>query len=106
MNKQNMNQNFQEYVASVRFQRACKLIAAGNRKMLDICMEAGFSDYRYFSREFKRHFGMTPEAYSDIIRRGAINTDRMRSSIHSVERFYTREESLKLMQRWLPLAIL
>ena len=44
--KETTNQTFQEYVNTVRFNAACKLIAAGGRPMLDVCMEAGFSDYR------------------------------------------------------------
>lgn len=97
--KQTMNQTFQEYVASVRFHCACKLMEAGERRMLDICMESGFSDYRYFSREFKRQSGMTPEVYRNRIRHERPETAAVRRSLHSQERFYTREESLRLLQR-------
>lgn len=99
--KQTMNQTFQDYVTSVRFHCACKLMAAGNRRMLDICMESGFSDYRYFSREFKRQYGMTPEAYSERIHHSPMEATMVRRSLHSVERFYTTEESLTLMRQWL-----
>ena len=33
-----MNQSFQEYVTSVRFHCACKLIVSGEKKMLDVCI--------------------------------------------------------------------
>jgi len=98
--KQSLNQTFQDYVTSVRFNYACKLIEAGEGRMLDICVASGFSDYRYFCREFRRQCGMTPEEYSR-------NTDRQREmpqllhrSTHSVERFYSREESLKLYSKY------
>jgi AraC-like DNA-binding protein len=52
--KDTMNQTFQEYVTSVRVGCACKLIAAGGKRMLDVCMESGFSDYRYFSKAFRK----------------------------------------------------
>ena len=95
-----LNQNFQEYVTSVRFNCACKLISAGNMKMLDVCMEAGFSDYRYFSREFQRQYGMTPEEYSRHTHRLHLESAAIRHSLHSVERFYTRQESLALIEKF------
>ena len=98
--KNTMNQNFQEYVTSVRFNCACKLIAAGDRKMLDVCMESGFSDYRYFSREFQRQYGMTPEEYSRYTKRLHLEAAAIRHSLHSVERFYSRQESLKLIEKY------
>lgn len=99
--KDTLNQNFQAYVTSVRFHCACKLIAAGGKRMLDVCMESGFSDYRYFSREFQKHYGMTPEQYSQFAQKRQLEKAAVRHSLHSVERFYTREESLNILQNHL-----
>lgn len=99
--KEVLNQNFQDYVTSVRFQNACKLIAGGRKKMLDVCMESGFSDYRYFSREFQRHYGMTPEQYRQYAEKHKLQIQAERHSIHSVERFYSDEESLEILQKLL-----
>ena len=99
--KQTMNQTFQDYVKSVRFHCACELMRSGKQRMLDICMESGFSDYRYFSREFKRQFGMTPEVYSQQKTHLLPETAAVQRSLHSVERFYTREESRILLDRWM-----
>ena len=96
--KEAMNQTFQEYVLSVRLNCACRLMAAGGKRMLDICMESGFSDYRYFSRAFQKQFAMTPEAYSRS-RREEESLPGAHRSIHSVERFYTREDSLRLLSQ-------
>lgn len=98
--KNTMNQNFQEYVTSVRFNCACKLIEAGNRKMLEVCMESGFSDYRYFSREFQRQCGMTPEQYSRYACGPHIESTAIHRSLHSAERFYSWQESLKLAEQY------
>ena len=68
--KETMNQTFQEYVASVRVGCACKLIASGGKRMLDVCMESGFSDYRYFSKAFRVLYGMTPDEYSRSTKTG------------------------------------
>ncbi len=95
--KDAMNQTFQEYVTSVRVGCACKLMAAGGKRMLDVCMESGFSDYRYFSKAFRKQYGMTPEEYSRNTREKQ-GISAVRRSIHSQERFYTKEESLMLLQ--------
>ncbi len=96
-----MNQSFQSYVASVRFRCACKLMAEGNMGMLDVCMESGFSDYRYFSRAFRQAYGMTPEEFSRQARQIRQEAPADSRSLHSVEQFYSREESLNLLQQYL-----
>lgn len=94
--KETLNQSFQEYVNTVRFNCACKLIASGQQKMLDVCMASGFSDYRYFSKTFQQRLGMTPEAYSR--RRQAPDERKVHHSLHSLERFYSRAQSLALLE--------
>lgn len=90
-----LNQTFQDYVHSVRYHSACKLIAGGGKKMLDVCEESGFSDYRYFSAAFKAQCGLTPEEYGKQM--AGATEEPVRRSLHSVERFYTREESRQLL---------
>jgi len=97
--KSTLNQNFQGYVTSVRFNCACKLIAAGDKKLLDVCLESGFSDYRYFSREFHKQYGMTPEEYRNSMKAAKPERTVLRHSLHSMERFYSREDSLKLVEQ-------
>lgn len=99
--KSAMNQTFQEYVNSVRFNRACELIAAGERRMLDVCMESGFSDYRYFSRTFHERYDMSPEEYSRNASRCQLESAVVHRSIHSMERFYSREDSLEILEKYL-----
>lgn len=95
--RETMNQSFQDYVNTVRFHCACKLIAAGGHKMLDVCMESGFSDYRYFSKTFQQRVGMTPEAYSRQPRSPVQDETKIHHSLHSLERFYSLEKSLDLL---------
>lgn len=98
--KDSINQTFQDYVNSVRFNCACKLIAAGGMRMLDVCLESGFSDYRYFSKSFRQQFGMTPEEYSKHAAAHISQKNAVRSSLHSIERFYSRDESVALLNRF------
>lgn len=92
------NMTFQEYVNSVRFNCACKLIASEDRKMLDVCMESGFSDYRYFVRAFRQQYGMTPEEYRRHTHKTRVESATIRRSLHSSERIYSRENSLKMVE--------
>lgn len=95
-----MNQTFQEYVNTVRFNRACELMAEGKRKMIDICMEAGFSDYRYFAKAFRQRFDLTPEEYSRFAAKNQLESAVVHRSIHSMEQFYSTEESLALLEKY------
>lgn len=98
--KEALGQSFQEYVNTVRFHCACKLIAAGQRRMLDVCVASGFSDYRYFSAAFQKRLGMTPEEYSRQPQSPVLDEMQVHHSLHSLERFYSREKSLELLERF------
>ena len=93
--KSTLNQSFQEYVNSVRVNCACKLISGGEEKLTAVCMASGFSDYRYFSSAFKRQFGMTPEQYKLSLKKP--ENAVIHHSIHSLERFYTDEQSRDIL---------
>lgn len=95
--KDSLNQSFQDYVSFVRVNSACRLMEAGDKKLLDVCEEAGFSDYRYFSRAFKKQFGMTPEQYRNQLVKpeNAVTVH----SLHSLERFYDDENSKEILSR-------
>lgn len=97
--KENLNRTFQEYIAELRFHQACKLLQGGGRRVLDVCLEAGFSDPRYLSEEFRRRLGMTPEEY----RRRPVEVPpdvlHVHRSPHTLERMYTPEKSLEILRR-------
>ena len=98
--KNTMNQTFQDYVNSVRFSRACKLIAEGNLSMISVSMESGFSDYRYFSRAFQENYGMTPAEYRRKANTVIPDKTAHSTSAHSQERFLTRGQSLGILQEF------
>lgn len=93
--KDTLNQTFQDYVTSVRVNAACQKMSATNEKLTQIALESGFSDYRYFSGAFRKQFGMTPEQYRLSIRKP--ENAVIHHSIHSLERFYTDEQSAQLL---------
>lgn len=100
--KDTMNQTFHEYVDSVRFAHACKLIDSSGKTMVEISNEAGFSDYRYFSRAFQKYCGMTPSEYSKQAQSTVLDPDLESRSGHSQERLLTRTESLNLLKDYKP----
>lgn len=53
----NLNMTFQEYVSSMRFERALKLIRNTTMCLTDISVISGFSDVKYLSRMLEKHFG-------------------------------------------------
>lgn len=96
--KETMNQSFQEYVNSVRFNAACKQISSGTDNLIDVCIDCGFSDYRYFSRTFRERLGMTPAEYQQQ-HPVSKETAPLRRSLRSLEQFYSREQSLALCDK-------
>lgn len=91
-----LGQSFQDYVDTVRFHAACQRIAAGKERLVEVYAASGFSDYRYFSRAFQKRFGLTPEEYRRA-QRPVSGETRIHHSVHSLERFYSREKSLALL---------
>ncbi|MGN0353785.1 MAG: helix-turn-helix transcriptional regulator [Muricoprocola sp.] len=103
--KEMTHQSFQQYVNTVRFNEACKMIATEQMKMIDISMACGFSDYKYFSNTFIKRTGMTPEMYRQHMedeQDTLSNTqegNRPYRSLYSVERFYTPDKSVEMIEK-------
>lgn len=61
--KKHLGISFQEYLNKVRFEKALELLLFTDLNKLEICMESGFSDYRYLNKMFLNEFGCTPSEY-------------------------------------------
>lgn len=51
------------YVISLRINRAKLLLAETDRSITDIAMECGYTDFTYFSKQFKKHTNMSPSKF-------------------------------------------
>ncbi|MBD9009716.1 MAG: AraC family transcriptional regulator [Clostridiales bacterium] len=49
-----------EYIRKKRLEYACSMLKSGELSVAEVSEKAGFSDYNYFSRLFKKHYGVSP----------------------------------------------
>lgn len=59
---------FQDYLVSLRLERAKLALLASDKKMYEISAETGFDNPNYFSSSFKKKFGMSPLQYRERIK--------------------------------------
>lgn len=51
------------YLLELRLRRAAYLLVDQNRSVADVARETGFTDPLYFSRQFRKQFGLSPRPY-------------------------------------------
>lgn len=54
-----------EYIRKNRLEYACSMLKSGELSVAEISEKAGFADYNYFSRLFKKHYGVSPHKKFD-----------------------------------------
>ncbi len=52
--------SFRDYIVRYRLRAACALLKNPDASVTEVAFAVGFNDVSYFSRMFKRHFGMPP----------------------------------------------
>lgn len=55
-----------EFLLGIRLNRACYLLQMGVL-VKDVSVLCGFSDSKYFSKQFKKTIGVTPTQYTDSL---------------------------------------
>lgn len=61
--KQQIGENFSEYVIRRRMECAGTLLRATDMRVQDVAISCGYENQRYFASSFKKHYGMTPTDY-------------------------------------------
>ena len=94
--KKNLNQSFQSYVNDLRFEHALYLLKKTNMKIIDICIESGFSDCKYLNKMFTQLYGISPKEFrnKDFVK----ESDPSPSATINEETF-NRQESLTILQK-------
>ena len=98
--KDNLRQNFQEYLNQLRFEHALYLLQKTDLRITDIYMQSGFSDSKYMSKMFHKIYGMTPKEYR---KRGGISNGSFPPWKYNAgkvrdEYIYSIPESLKILR--------
>ncbi len=57
------------YIQILRLEKAQRMIRKNDLKISEISSDCGFSDISYFSRCFKKQFGITPSEYASFAKR-------------------------------------
>lgn len=63
--KEESGENFTEYLANIRINKAKELLEDPDLSIKEIGVMSGYSDPNYFSRIFKKHTGVTPREYRE-----------------------------------------
>ncbi len=58
-----LNVNYIDYINQLRFEKARELITLSELSISEIAEQTGFESLSYFSRQFKRKYGITPQEY-------------------------------------------
>lgn len=64
--KKETGENFTDYLANYRMNVAKELLRSTNNTISEISSKTGYSDSRYFSKQFKKIVGIKPSAYRRI----------------------------------------
>lgn len=90
--KDSFGVSFQTYVNKLRCEHARHLLLVTDHSLLDICMECGFSDPKYFNKSFNELYGCTPKQY----RKNFENLDlhKQQKSMLSTQEFLSDEASI------------
>lgn len=95
--QESLGMSFQEYLSRVRCEKARRLLLSTDQTLLDIGIACGFSDPKYFNRDFRRQFGCSPKEY----RKQTSPHSETREADYSLssQDFLSTEDSLELLRR-------
>lgn len=54
-----------DFIKSLKMKKAAELLMEGKLNVSEIAYAVGYADRKYFSREFRKHFGKNPSAYTE-----------------------------------------
>jgi len=98
--KRSINQSFQEYINTLRFNHAKKLLIENkDMSLLDVCFQSGYSDYRYLQKAFVERFKCSPVEF----RRNYRAMDHFETIMNTgspSENRWLQNESLDYLNKW------
>ena len=94
--KSSFGMPFQEYLSRVRCEKARKQLILTDLSLLDICLSCGFSDPKYFNRDFRKQYGCTPRQYRQRLSSADQQVEKAQNL--SVQGFLDPESSLEILE--------
>ena len=91
-----MGMTIREYIQKARFDHALHLIDYTDESLIDICFDAGFSDYKYMEKCFLKILGCTPNEYRQYSK--TIEKPGSVQNKNNEEYIFSREETLSLIK--------
>lgn len=87
---------FQTYVNKLRCEHARHLLLVSEKTLLDICIESGFSDPKYFNRSFREQYGSFPRQYRKNFQ--ALELYDQQNNMLSTQQFLSEEASIVILK--------
>ena len=94
--KEMLGMSFQDYLAVTRFETARRLVEHSDKSLTEICLECGFSDYRYLNKIYQKQLGYTPMEYRRSHEILPPSTAE-RADLIDTQRFFSDGDSVKLI---------
>lgn len=90
--------SFQEYVNALRFEHAVLLLKKTDMRIIDICLESGFSDTKYLNKRFLQTYQLTAKEFREKMTFEAEPPMEMKDE--NMEQYiYTPEQALEIMRK-------
>ncbi len=97
--RENLGIPFQEYLSRIRSEKARQLLISTKMSLMEISFSCGFSDTKYFRRDFARLYGCSPSEYrKSSTSESPANPSARRQSIPTSQEILTDEQSLKILK--------
>lgn len=58
-----VDQSANDFITSIRLKKSALMLVEGQKNISNIALDVGFTDPKYFSRCFKKHFNVSPSEY-------------------------------------------
>lgn len=96
--KEHFHMSFQNYLMTIRCEKARQLLLLTDHNLLDISMESGFSDIKYLNKAFLTQYGCKPKQYRKDFQDTKIASNQL--SILSTQEFFSPSDSLIVLDKY------
>lgn len=96
--KEAFGTSFQNYIAKLRCEHARQLLLLTDYSLLDISLNCGFSDPKYFNKGFLEQYGCTPKDYRNNFRNAHL--ERYQGPRLCTQEILSEQESLVILERY------